>query len=266
MRRCGFQGRRLRPRRPRRRRWSLRSSRTTPRQSRGNAHARRRRRRLPPSRPHRERPSGRRRRDRRRSCGDPARDACLRTGLRCRGGGRRRLGDQGRRSSISGCRAPWPRERGDGVPSRSPSTVRARCDSVSRCCSVALAASADGGRRGASGTSRRASRGAFARPYVSLGRTGAIAVDARTGDVLFAHNANGRSIPPRTRSSPSPGRRSPGSAPAIRFRTERARRRRSASGSTWEGDLFIGGYGDPTLTTADVGRLAARVRARASRG
>ena len=43
-------------------------------------------------------------------------------------------------------------------------------------------------------------------PYVALDRTGAIALDAATGEVLYAHNATLPLVPPRTRSSPSRGR------------------------------------------------------------
>ena len=32
-------------------------------------------------------------------------------------------------------------------------------------------------------------------------------------------------------------------------------------GSVWKGDLYLRGDGDPTLTTADIGRLAASLRA-----
>ena len=69
-----------------------------------------------------------------------------------------------------------------------------------------------------------------------------------------------RSCPPRTRSSPSPMRRSRRSAPPSRSRpTCSAKASRRAA--TWQGDLVLKGYGDPTLSSADLTALARQVRA-----
>src|SRR5262249_28818544 len=46
-------------------------------------------------------------------------------------------------------------------------------------------------------------------------------------------------------------------SPSFRFRTELLGRG-FRSGRTWEGDLFLVGYGDPTLTRSDLARLARR--------
>ena len=78
---------------------------------------------------------------------------------------------------------------------------------------------------------------------------------------LFAHNAHAaRASRRRTRSSRSPGRRSRGSVPRYRFRTELFGVG-TRSGATWNGDLVLKGFGDPTLDDARP-RAARRDRAR----
>jgi serine-type D-Ala-D-Ala carboxypeptidase/endopeptidase (penicillin-binding protein 4) len=96
-------------------------------------------------------------------------------------------------------------------------------------------------------------------PYLSLGRTAAIAVDARTGDVLYAHNASRPMIPASNEKLPVSWAALSRLGPGFRFRTE-VLGAGAREGATWRGDLFIKGYGDPTLTSADVGRLADIVR------
>ena len=45
----------------------------------------------------------------------------------------------------------------------------------------------------------------------------------------------------------------------------RALRRRDATGQTWDGDLYLRGCGDPTLTSGDIARLARSIKARGIR-
>jgi serine-type D-Ala-D-Ala carboxypeptidase/endopeptidase (penicillin-binding protein 4) len=96
-------------------------------------------------------------------------------------------------------------------------------------------------------------------PYLSLGRTAAIAVDARTGDVLYAHNASRPMIPASNEKLPVSWAALSRLGTGFRFRTE-VLGAGAREGVTWRGDLFIKGYGDPTLTAADVGRMADTVR------
>jgi D-alanyl-D-alanine carboxypeptidase/D-alanyl-D-alanine-endopeptidase (penicillin-binding protein 4) len=96
-------------------------------------------------------------------------------------------------------------------------------------------------------------------PYVSLQRTAAIALDARTGAVIYAHNATRPVVPASNEKLPVSWTALRRLGPAYRFRTE-VLGVGSRAGATWHGDLFVKGYGDPTLVAADVGGLAAAVR------
>ena len=69
-----------------------------------------------------------------------------------------------------------------------------------------------------------------------------------------------RSSLPRTRRCPSPTRRSAVLGRAYRFHTEVVGTG-SLVGDVWDGDLWLRGYGDPTLGSRDLERLAADVAA-----
>ena len=96
-------------------------------------------------------------------------------------------------------------------------------------------------------------------PALSLGRTGAIALDARTGAVLYAHNASRPVVPASNEKVPVSWAALTRLGPGFRFRTE-VLGAGTRVGSTWRGDLFLKGHGDPTLRAQDVARLAAAVR------
>jgi D-alanyl-D-alanine carboxypeptidase/D-alanyl-D-alanine-endopeptidase (penicillin-binding protein 4) len=96
-------------------------------------------------------------------------------------------------------------------------------------------------------------------PYLSLGRTAAIAVDASTGVVLYAHNATQPIVPASNEKLPVAWTALTLLGPAYRFRTE-VLGAGVRTGSTWRGDLYLEGSGDPTLTAADLGRLARAIR------
>ena len=159
------------------------------------------------------------RRDRRRPDRDPARDAGLRPGY-----GRPSPPMSARRSRetmTSGCRA----RRGAGLGSTHRHDHRLPLDAVRlrhvllAMCALAIAAAIASSPLAASGdlTSRLAK--ALRSPHVSLERTSAIAIDARTGtDRLRAQRDAAGRARRRTRSSPSRGRRSRASAPAIASR------------------------------------------------
>jgi D-alanyl-D-alanine carboxypeptidase/D-alanyl-D-alanine-endopeptidase (penicillin-binding protein 4) len=97
-------------------------------------------------------------------------------------------------------------------------------------------------------------------PYLALDRTGAIAMDALTGEVLFAHNATLPLIPASNEKLPVAWTALILLGPNYRFHTD-VLGTGERTGATWNGDLFIAGNGDPMLTSADIGRLAAAVRA-----
>ncbi len=96
-------------------------------------------------------------------------------------------------------------------------------------------------------------------PALSLGRTGAIAMDARTGAVIFAHNATRPVAPASNEKVPVAWAALTRLGPGFRFRTE-VLGAGTRTGTTWHGDLFLKGHGDPTLRRQDVDRLAAAVR------
>jgi len=97
-------------------------------------------------------------------------------------------------------------------------------------------------------------------PYLALDRTGAIAMDAATGEVLFSHNATLPLVPASNEKLPVAWTALILLGPSYRFHTD-VLGTGQRTGATWDGDLFLEGNGDPTLTAADVGRLAAKVRA-----
>ena len=101
-------------------------------------------------------------------------------------------------------------------------------------------------------------------PQLSLARTAAIAVDTRTGAVIFAHNEAMPAIPASNEKLPVSWAALSRLGPGYRFATELfgvgAR-----AGQTWDGDLYLRGGGDPTLSSGDIARLARSISARGIR-
>ena len=97
-------------------------------------------------------------------------------------------------------------------------------------------------------------------PYLSLQRTSAIAVDARTGAVVFAHNESLPLHPASNEKLPVSWAALTRLGPGFRFTTELLGAGQRV-GAVWDGDLYLRGDGDPTLTGADVARLASAIRA-----
>jgi D-alanyl-D-alanine carboxypeptidase/D-alanyl-D-alanine-endopeptidase (penicillin-binding protein 4) len=101
---------------------------------------------------------------------------------------------------------------------------------------------------------------ALAVPGVDHAREGAVAVDLRSGEVIFARNLRLALAPASNEKLTLSYALLSTLGPAYRLRTtvvgagERV-------GATWHGDLVLKGVGDPTLSTGDLRRLAARVRA-----
>jgi D-alanyl-D-alanine carboxypeptidase/D-alanyl-D-alanine-endopeptidase (penicillin-binding protein 4) len=94
-------------------------------------------------------------------------------------------------------------------------------------------------------------------PGISPRSTGAIAIDLRTGQTVFASNARRSLLPASAEKLPVSFAALRTLGPGFRFRTEvvgigtRTR-------DTWSGNLWLVGYGDPTLTRADIDRLARK--------
>jgi serine-type D-Ala-D-Ala carboxypeptidase/endopeptidase (penicillin-binding protein 4) len=105
---------------------------------------------------------------------------------------------------------------------------------------------------------------ALAAPSLSLGRTAALVVDIPSGAIVFAHN---ESLPV----APASNEKIPVSWAALtrlgvgyRFHTE-VYGVGARAGERWDGDLILKGFGDPTLSAADIDRLAATIRGRGIR-
>jgi D-alanyl-D-alanine carboxypeptidase/D-alanyl-D-alanine-endopeptidase (penicillin-binding protein 4) len=96
------------------------------------------------------------------------------------------------------------------------------------------------------------------------GRTAAIAVDLRTGEMLFAHNATRPFVPASNEKLPVSWAVLSRLGPATTIPTEIVGDG-AREGTTWHGDLVLKGYGDPTLSAADVDGLARTVAARGIR-
>jgi D-alanyl-D-alanine carboxypeptidase/D-alanyl-D-alanine-endopeptidase (penicillin-binding protein 4) len=97
-------------------------------------------------------------------------------------------------------------------------------------------------------------------PSIARAESAAMAVDLATGETLFARNAN-RALEPASNEKLAV---TYGAlvelGPGYRFRTEVLGEGRQF-GSVWRGRLVLKGYGDPTLQTDDLKRLARQVYA-----
>ena len=101
-------------------------------------------------------------------------------------------------------------------------------------------------------------------PSLSLGRTAALAVNAATGDVIYAHNSSLPVAPASNEKIPVSWAALTSLGTGYRFHTE-VYGTGTRAGATWDGDLVLKGFGDPTLTTGDINRLAGTIAGRAIR-
>jgi serine-type D-Ala-D-Ala carboxypeptidase/endopeptidase (penicillin-binding protein 4) len=91
-------------------------------------------------------------------------------------------------------------------------------------------------------------------------RCGAMALDLRTGAVVFARHPAKPLAPASVEKLSVTYAALVALGPTFRFRTQLLARG-SQSGSTLDGDLILRGSGDPTLSTADLRALSAQVKA-----
>jgi D-alanyl-D-alanine carboxypeptidase/D-alanyl-D-alanine-endopeptidase (penicillin-binding protein 4) len=99
---------------------------------------------------------------------------------------------------------------------------------------------------------------ALAVPTVDPARTAALAVDLRTGAVVFERNASLSLIPASNQKLPVAYAALTLLGPGYRFHTEVVGSG-TLVGDVWHGDLWLRGFGDPTLDSADLDALAADV-------
>ena len=101
---------------------------------------------------------------------------------------------------------------------------------------------------------------ALAAPGVAASRTAALAVDLETGEVVFSRNAGSALAPASAEKLAVSFAALRLLGPGYRFRTEVAGRG-ELTDHVWRGDLFLVGWGDPTLAAADLDALARDVAA-----
>jgi D-alanyl-D-alanine carboxypeptidase/D-alanyl-D-alanine-endopeptidase (penicillin-binding protein 4) len=95
-------------------------------------------------------------------------------------------------------------------------------------------------------------------PYLPASLSAAVAMDLDTGETVFAQNPDVPLEPASNEKLPVTYGALIELGPSYRFRTEVLGEGRQV-GSTWEGRLVLKGFGDPTLETSDLQRLAAKV-------
>jgi D-alanyl-D-alanine carboxypeptidase/D-alanyl-D-alanine-endopeptidase (penicillin-binding protein 4) len=101
-------------------------------------------------------------------------------------------------------------------------------------------------------------------PHVSRARSAALAVDLTTGQVLYGRNQSLSLAPASNEKLPLTYALLATLGPAFRIDTE-ALGEGQLEGTIWRGDLVLRGYGDPSLSTADLRLLARQVRAQGIR-
>jgi D-alanyl-D-alanine carboxypeptidase/D-alanyl-D-alanine-endopeptidase (penicillin-binding protein 4) len=97
-------------------------------------------------------------------------------------------------------------------------------------------------------------------PGIEQRATAALVIDLRTGATVFASNADASLLPASAEKLPVSFAALRVLGPRFRFRTEVVATGRR-TGRVWRGNVWLVGYGDPTLTLADLDRLARRFAA-----
>ena len=100
---------------------------------------------------------------------------------------------------------------------------------------------------------------ALAVPQVAPASSGAIAVDLRTFGIVFERNADTALVPASNEKLTVTFAALRELGPYYRFRTE-VIGRGYQDGPVWVGDLVLKGYGDPTLSSQGLTRLASQLR------
>jgi D-alanyl-D-alanine carboxypeptidase/D-alanyl-D-alanine-endopeptidase (penicillin-binding protein 4) len=100
---------------------------------------------------------------------------------------------------------------------------------------------------------------ALSAPGVSRAETGAVVIDLETGDVVYARNATRPLLPASTEKLAVAVAVLVALGPGYRLDTD-VLGDGVREGPVWAGDLFLKGYGDPTLRGRDLVGLARQVR------
>jgi serine-type D-Ala-D-Ala carboxypeptidase/endopeptidase (penicillin-binding protein 4) len=102
--------------------------------------------------------------------------------------------------------------------------------------------------------------GALRAPHVSPGQTGAVVLDLRTGQTVFAQHASLALRPASNQKLATTYAALTGLGPSFRIETD-VLGEGEQSGATWQGDLVLKGYGDPDLSGLQLSSLARQVAA-----
>jgi D-alanyl-D-alanine carboxypeptidase/D-alanyl-D-alanine-endopeptidase (penicillin-binding protein 4) len=101
---------------------------------------------------------------------------------------------------------------------------------------------------------------ALAVPHVSGAASAAFAVDLATGDAIYTHNASLPLLPASNEKLAVTYAALAALGPSFTIETDVLGSGQQV-GTTWQGDLVLKGYGDPTLSSWDLTLLARQVRA-----
>jgi serine-type D-Ala-D-Ala carboxypeptidase/endopeptidase (penicillin-binding protein 4) len=101
---------------------------------------------------------------------------------------------------------------------------------------------------------------ALAVPHVSLAATGAVAIDLETGETVYSQNPALSLLPASNEKLAVTYAALTALGPSFTIETDVLGEGVQA-GSVWQGDLVLKGYGDPTLSSADLRALAQQVSA-----
>lgn len=96
--------------------------------------------------------------------------------------------------------------------------------------------------------------------HVNPARTGAVVVDLQSGRTLFAQNPNLPLLPASNEKLATTYAALSALGPSFRIETD-VLGDGTQLGTTWKGDLVLKGYGDPTLSSAEIMALARQVAA-----
>jgi serine-type D-Ala-D-Ala carboxypeptidase/endopeptidase (penicillin-binding protein 4) len=102
--------------------------------------------------------------------------------------------------------------------------------------------------------------GALRSPHVSPGQTGAVVLDLRTGQTVFAQHASLALRPASNQKLATTYAALTGLGPSFRIETD-VLGEGQQSGATWRGDLVLKGYGDPDLSGLQLSSLARQIAA-----
>jgi D-alanyl-D-alanine carboxypeptidase/D-alanyl-D-alanine-endopeptidase (penicillin-binding protein 4) len=94
--------------------------------------------------------------------------------------------------------------------------------------------------------------------HVSLAYSGATVIDLQTGETVFSHNAGLALVPASNEKLAVTYAALTALGPSFRIETD-VLGEGEQDGATWRGDLYLKGYGDPSLSSADLASLARQV-------